>query len=63
MDRLEWEIENERRKILQDQMVTDMKKEKFMEELKNGLGEKIKNEPNKIQKKSTLLQKIKRIFS
>jgi hypothetical protein len=62
MNREEWELEQERRKILQDSMVTEMKKDKFIEEIKNGLGQAILEEPNKIQKKPTLLTKIKRLF-
>ena len=49
--RNEWEIEQERRKMLQEQMITEMKKDKFIQEMLDGLGEVIKKEPNKVQKK------------
>ena len=38
----EWGLEQEKRKLLQDNMVTELKKDKFISEIKNGLGEKIK---------------------
>lgn len=60
--RKDWEIEQERRKIIQDQMITDFKKEKFIEEIKNGLGQSILEEPNKKQKKPSFFSKIKNIF-
>lgn len=59
----EWEIEQERRKMLQEQMITEMKKDKFIQEMLNGLGEVIKQEPNITPKKLTLLDKIKKLFS
>jgi hypothetical protein len=62
MNREEWELEQEKRKILQDSLVTEMKKNKFIEEIKNGLGNEIKKEPNKVQKKRSLLFKIKKLF-
>tara|TARA_B100001287_G_C22359557_1_gene379106 strand:+ start:123 stop:320 length:198 start_codon:yes stop_codon:yes gene_type:complete len=62
MDRKDWVIEQEKRKILQEEMVTEMKKNKFINEIKNGLGEKIKKEPNTVFKKPSLLTKIKKIF-
>lgn len=63
MGNKDWEIENEIRKMKQQELVTEVKKDKFIEEVKSGLGEMIKEEPNKIQKKPTLFDKIKRIFS
>ena len=36
------------------------KKEKFIKEIKSGLGEKILKEPNKKQEKITILQKLKK---
>jgi hypothetical protein len=60
--RKDWEIEQERRKILQDQMITDFKKDKFIDEIKNGLGKCILEEPNKKQKKLGFFSKIKNIF-
>jgi len=62
MDRKDWEIEQEKRKILQEEMVTEMKKNKFINEIKNGLGEKIKKEPNTVFKKPSLLIKIKKLL-
>lgn len=62
MDRNELEIENELRKIKQNHLVTEVKKDRFIEDIKNGLGEEIKKEPNKIQKKPGLLQRLKKIF-
>jgi hypothetical protein len=62
MNREEWELEQEKRKILQDSLVTEMKKNKFIEEIKSGLGNEIKKEPNKVQKKRSLLFKIKKLF-
>lgn len=61
--REDWEIEQEKRKMIQDQMVTEMKKNKFIEEIKSGLGECMMNEPNKVVKKLTFWQKIKKMFS
>ena len=61
-NREEWELEQEKRKILQDSMVTDLKKDKFINEIKNGLGEKIKNEPNTVHKKTTIFSKIKTLI-
>ena len=34
MDRKDWVIEQEKRKILQEEMVTEMKKNKFINEIK-----------------------------
>jgi len=60
--REDWALEKERRKLLQDQIVTEHKKNKFIKEMKSGLGEKILKEPNKIQRKITLIQKIKKLI-
>tara|TARA_R110001592_G_scaffold350329_2_gene646378 strand:+ start:3866 stop:4063 length:198 start_codon:yes stop_codon:yes gene_type:complete len=62
MDRKDWVIEQEKRKIIQEEMVTEMKKNKFIDDIKNGLGDKIKKEPNTVFKKTTLIGKIKKIF-
>lgn len=64
MEREEWEIELEKRKMLQDSYVTEMKKNKFIEEIKSGLGEQIKKEPNKIQvkEKTSMLAKFKKLI-
>lgn len=58
--REEWVLEQERRKLLQDQIITENRKNKFIQEINSGLGKKILKEPNKKQKKVTLLQKIKK---
>jgi hypothetical protein len=47
----------------QDIVATEIKKEIFIQEIKNGLGDEILKEPNKKQKKLTIWQKIKKIFS
>jgi hypothetical protein len=60
--REERELEIERRKILQENLITENKKRKFIEEIKNGLGEEILKEPNKIYKKPTLWKKIKNVL-
>jgi hypothetical protein len=59
MDRSNWEAEQERRKILQDSMVTDIKKNKFISDIIGGLGEEIKKEPNTIHKRPSFWSKIK----
>lgn len=61
-ERVDWEIELEKRKILQESMVTDLKKDKFIKEITSGLGDKILEEPNKLQKKPGLLSKLKKMF-
>lgn len=60
--REEWELEQEKRKMLQDQMVTEYKKNKFIEEIMNGLGEEITKEPNTKYEKKGFLFKIKRLL-
>ncbi len=60
--REDWVLEQEKRKILQDQMVTEYKKNKFIEEIKSGLGKRILEEPNKIQRKKSFWFKIKKIL-
>lgn len=57
-----WLYEIEKRKILQETIITDHKKNKFIREIKNGLGEEILKEPNKVQKKLTLFEKLKKLF-
>ena len=54
-NRVEWEVEQEKRKLLQDSMVTELKKDKFITDIKNGLGKKMKNEPDTKYKKPSLL--------
>jgi hypothetical protein len=60
-NREEWEVEQEKRKLLQDSMVTELKKDKFITDIKNGLGKKMKKEPNANHKKPSLLSKIKNL--
>lgn len=60
--REEWEIELERRKLLQEKMVTERQKERFIKEIRSGLGEEILKEPNKIQKPPTIWVKLKRLL-
>jgi hypothetical protein len=56
------QIKNEERKLQQDFFVTQIKKESYIKEIKDGLGNKIINEPNKIQKKISFWGKIKKMF-
>lgn len=60
--REEWELEQERRKMLQDEIVTEYKKNKFIKEIKSGLGQSIMEQPNTIQKKPTVFDKIKKLL-
>ena len=62
MEREEWEIELEKRKMLQDSYVTEMKKNKFIEEIKNGLGKDILKNPNTVHKKPGFIDKLKKLF-
>jgi hypothetical protein len=62
MDRQNWEIELEKRKILQERMITEIQKKKFIDKITNGLGDEILKEPNKINKKPTLMNKIKKLL-
>ncbi len=61
-NREDWEIELEKRKILQESLITEHKKNKFIEEIKSGLGKQIMEEPNKIQKKRNFWFKIKKLL-
>jgi hypothetical protein len=61
-ERVEWEIELEKRKILQESMITDIQKNRFIKEISSGLGDEIIKEPNRIQKKPGLLSKLKKMF-
>ena len=47
--REEVEIEQERRKILQDVFVTEIKKKKFIDKIKNEWSNSMMEEPNKVQ--------------
>jgi len=55
---------SEERKMLQDMVATEIKKENFIRNITDGLGQEILNEPNKIQvqKKLTFWDKIKKMF-
>ena len=55
-------LRDEERKMKQDLFATEIKKENFIREITEGLGEEILKQPNKIQKKLTFFQKLKRIF-
>jgi len=39
----QWEIDREEKFIKRDRVSTDVKKNKFIQEIKNGLGDEIKN--------------------
>ncbi len=56
-------IKDEERKMLQDTVATEIKKENFIREIVDGLGEEILKEPNKVQKKLGFWGKFKRMFS
>jgi len=55
-------LKSEELKMRQDIVATEIKKENFITEIKNGLGDEILREPNKEQKKLTFWQKIKKMF-
>ena len=55
-------IKDEVRKMQQDAFNTQIKKEQFINEIKNGLGQEILKEPNIIQKKLSFWTKIKKMF-
>lgn len=58
----EWTVKHEQRKMEQDILATEAKKRKFIHEIKSGLGEEIKEEPNKPQKPLRWYNKLFRIF-
>ena len=60
--REEWELEQEKRKMLQDHMTTEYKKNKFIEEIKSGLGEQRRKEPKKGQEKRGFWFKFKKLL-
>lgn len=62
MKREEIEIEQERRKILQDNFVTEINKKKFIDKIKNEWADHINSEPNKIQKKVSFWTKFKKLL-
>jgi hypothetical protein len=50
MENINEEINKEKKMMLRDFVATDLAKEKFIENIKSGLGEKIKKQPKKINK-------------
>lgn len=56
-------FKSEELKMRQDIVATEIKKEIFIQEIKKGLGDEILKEPNRQQKKLTIWQKIKKMFS
>ena len=57
-------IKDEARKMRQDMVTTEIKKENFIRNITNGLGDEILKEPNKVQviKKITFWDKLKKLF-
>ena len=56
-------FKSEELKMRQDVVATEIKKEIFITQIKNGLGDEILKEPNKERKRLTFWQKIKKMFS
>ena len=56
-------IKDETRKMQQDVVATEIKKENFIREITEGLGNEILKEPNKVQKRPSFFDKLKRMFS
>jgi hypothetical protein len=56
-------LKSEELKMRQDVVATEIKKEIFITQIKNGLGDEILKEPNKERKRLTFWQKIKKMFS
>jgi hypothetical protein len=61
--RVEWTIKHEQRKMEQDALATEAKKRKYVHDIKNGLGDLIKEEPNKPQKKMKWYHKLFRMLT
>lgn len=59
---LDWTIKHEHRKMEQEALATEAKKRKFIHDVKSGLGEMIKEEPNKPQKKIKWYHKLFRML-
>ena len=62
------EIKDERKKIISDIVKTELAKEKFIGDIKNGLGEQLKQNPNKIKiikktRKEKIIEYLKKIFN
>lgn len=60
--RSEWKIEQEKRKMLQEEMVTENKKNKFINDIKSGLGQEILQKTNKVYEKPNFWVKIKKVL-
>jgi hypothetical protein len=56
-------LKSEELKMRQDVVATEIKKEIFITQIKNGLGDEILKEPNKERKRLSFWQKIKKMFS
>ena len=61
--RTEWTIKHEQRKMEQDALATEAKKRKYIHDVTNGLGELIKEEPNKPQKRMKWYHKLFRMLT
>jgi hypothetical protein len=59
----EYTLKHEERKMVQDALTTENKKKRFINEIQNGLGELILEEPNKIPKKVRWYNKLLKIFT
>lgn len=55
-------LRDEERKMRQDIVATEIKKENYIREIVGGLGDEIMAEPSRPQKKLTFWDKIKKIF-
>jgi hypothetical protein len=60
---VKYTIDHEKRKIAQSALSTEAKKRKFVHDVKNGLGELIKEEPNKPQKKVKWYHKLFKLLT
>jgi hypothetical protein len=60
--RVEYTINHEKRKMEQSVLSTEAKKRKYVHDIKNGLGNLIKEEPNKPQKKIKWYHKLFRLL-
>ena len=56
--RIEYTIKFEERKMQQSTLSTESQKRKFIHDVTNGLGDLIKDEPNKVQKKVRWYHKL-----
>lgn len=55
-------LKEEERKMLQDAVTTQIKKENFIREIQNGLGEEIIAQPYIVKKKLTFIEKLIKLF-